>query len=39
MLLAVRIYSIRMRLVTKTYDEYRDCKTLPSAVLDQQARQ
>ncbi|KNZ56008.1 hypothetical protein VP01_2520g2 [Puccinia sorghi] len=31
--------NIRMRLVTKTYDEYRDCITLPSAVLDQQAGQ
>ncbi|PLW08628.1 hypothetical protein PCANC_13018 [Puccinia coronata f. sp. avenae] len=31
--------NLRMRLVTKTYDEYRDCKTLPSAVLDQQAGQ
>ncbi|KNF02397.1 pre-mRNA-splicing factor PRP46 [Puccinia striiformis f. sp. tritici PST-78] len=29
--------NLRMRVVTKVYDEYRDCKTLPSAVLDQQA--
>jgi len=39
MLFSVPIYSLRMRLVTKTYDEYRDCKSLPSAVLDQQAGQ
>jgi hypothetical protein len=37
--LFVCLCSLRMRLVTKTYDEYRDCKTLPSAVLDQQAGQ
>ncbi|WAQ88631.1 hypothetical protein PtA15_10A50 [Puccinia triticina] len=29
--------NLRMRIATKTYDEYRDCKSLPSAVLDQQA--
>ncbi|KAG0150022.1 hypothetical protein CROQUDRAFT_39029 [Cronartium quercuum f. sp. fusiforme G11] len=28
--------SIRIRLSTKIRDEYRDCQTLPSAVLDQQ---
>lgn len=29
--------NLRMRSATKIYDEYRDCRILPSAVLDQQA--